>query len=45
MGVDVAEKIETGLVKKTLIGKISSRVSKVLDWLAKGQEGNLPCSG
>jgi len=41
----MAQKIETGSAKKTLIGKILSRVSKVLDWLAKGQTGNLPCSG
>jgi hypothetical protein len=31
--------------KKTLIAKIFGRVSKFIDWLAKGQEGNLPCIG
>jgi len=45
MGVDVSTKLETDLEKKSLIGKISIRLSKVLDWLAKGQEGNLPCTG
>jgi len=36
---------EIGLTNKSLIGKISSRISKLLDWLAKGQAGNLPCNG
>ena len=45
MGVDVPKTTEIGLAKKSFIGKISSRISKVLDWLAKGQTANLPCSG
>jgi hypothetical protein len=38
-------KIEKRFAEKKLIGKISSRISKVLDWLVKGQAGNLPCRG
>jgi hypothetical protein len=45
MGVDVPKTTETGLANKSLIGKISCRISKVLDWLAKGQAGNPPCNG
>jgi hypothetical protein len=45
MGVSVAEKLATAFAKRTLIGKISNRVSKLLDWLAKGHAGKLPCSG
>jgi hypothetical protein len=45
MGVDVSTNLETDLAKKSLFGKIFIRLAKVLDWLAKGQEGNLPCTG
>jgi hypothetical protein len=31
--------------KKSLIAKILARVSNFIHWLAKGQEGNLPCTG
>jgi len=45
MGIDVSQNKEIGRTKKSLIGKMSSRVFKVLDWLAKGQAGNQPCKG
>jgi len=45
MGVGVPKAKEIGLANKSLIGRISSRISKVLDWLAKGQAGNLTCNG
>jgi hypothetical protein len=45
MGVDVPISKEVDLADKSLFGRISSRISKVLDWLAKGQAGNLPCNG
>jgi hypothetical protein len=35
----------TAAGKKTWIAKIFARVANFIDWLAKGQEGNLPCSG
>ncbi len=35
----------TAAEKKPLVAKIFSRFSKFFAWLAKGQEGNLSCTG
>jgi len=31
--------------KSSLIAKIGASFSKFINWLAKGQEGNVPCAG
>jgi hypothetical protein len=45
MGVGVTQSIHVDRSKKTLIGIIYARLSKFIDWIAKGYDGNLPCIG
>jgi len=41
----MADKKKIEAENTSLIGKIGALFSKFMHWLAKGQEGNLPCSG
>jgi len=40
----VSRIFETDFEKKTLISKISIRLLKFLDWIARGQKENMPCT-
>jgi len=45
MGVNVQKSKNINPAKKSMMGKIYAQFSKFIDWLAKGQAGNLPCAG
>jgi len=43
VGMTAKDKLETD--KSSLIAKIGAPFLKFINWLAKGQEGNVPCAG
>jgi len=45
MGVDVQNHNNIISAEKSVMRKIFSQLSKFMDWLAKGHDGNLPCVG
>jgi len=45
MGVGMTDKQKIETEKRSLIGKIGAPFLKFIHWLAKAQEGNLPCAG
>jgi hypothetical protein len=45
MGVDVQKHKNIDSGEKTVMRKIFFQLSKFLDWLAKGHDGNMPCVG
>jgi hypothetical protein len=45
MGVDVQKHKNIDSAEKSVIRKILIQLSKFIDWLAKGHDGNLPCVG
>jgi hypothetical protein len=45
MGVAVATKKKTASEKPSFIAQVGVRLSKFMEWLAKGQECGNPCIG
>ena len=45
MGVGMADEVKIDVQKKSLIGKIAASFARFINWLAKGQEANPPCTG
>jgi hypothetical protein len=45
MGVDVQKQKNINLAENSVMRKIFCRLSKFMDWLAKGHDGSLPCVG
>jgi len=45
MGVAVAAKKKTESEKPSFIAKVGVRLSKFMEWLAKGYDRNNPCRG
>jgi hypothetical protein len=45
MGVAMTDKAKIEVEKRSLIGKIGASFSKFINWLAKGQDANPPCTG
>jgi len=45
MGVDVQNPNNINSAEKSMMRKLFFQLSKFLDWLAKGYDGNSPCIG
>jgi hypothetical protein len=45
MGVAMTDNAKIEGEKRSLIGKIGASFLKFINWLAKGQEANPPCTG
>jgi hypothetical protein len=45
MGVDVQNPKNINSAEKSVMQRIFFQLSKFMGWLAKGYDGNLPCSG
>jgi hypothetical protein len=45
MGVDVQKHKTKSFTEKSVMRKIFFQLSKFIDWLAEGHNGNLPCVG
>jgi hypothetical protein len=45
MGVEVVKDHQTNPCKPSLFGKIRIQIANFIDWIAKGQQSNLPCTG
>ena len=45
LGIDVQKQNRINSTEKSVIRKVFHQLSRFMNWLAKGQEGNLPCVG
>jgi hypothetical protein len=45
MGVGVQNHKDINSAEKSVMRKIFFQLSKFMDWLARGHDGNLPCVG
>jgi hypothetical protein len=45
LGIDVQKHNRISATEKSVIKKFFRQLSRFVNWLAKGQEGNLPCVG
>jgi hypothetical protein len=45
LGIDVQKHSRIETTEKSVIRKITLRISKFIDWLARGNIGNPPCVG
>ena len=45
MGVDMQKHEKINSAEKSVMRMIFCQLSKFMDWLAKGHDGNMPCVG
>jgi hypothetical protein len=45
LGIDVQKHGRINSTEKSVIRKVFRQLLRFMNWLAKGQEGNLPCVG